>query len=77
MGSMTFREFPSWLKGWTCCFLVIFLCLGLYMSVIGSTLPDLQLRTNSTGSEIAVIFTARGMGYLTGSLFDFFSIISL
>ena len=50
---------------------------GLCISIPGATLPDLEERTNSSTERIALIFTARSMGYLLGSivgglLFDYF-----
>ena len=50
---------------------------GLCISIPGATLLDLEERTHSSTEHIALIFTARSMGYLLGSivggvLFDYF-----
>ena len=55
-----------------------FITLGLFTSILGPTLPGLAENTNTRLSEIGILFTARSLGYMFGSLrggkaFDRFS----
>jgi FHS family Na+ dependent glucose MFS transporter 1 len=45
-----------------------FIALGLVLSSLGPTLPDLAAQTNVTISQISFLFTARSLGFLSGSL---------
>lgn len=45
-----------------------FLALGMSAASLGPTLPALAEHTQSTLSQASILFTARGLGYLAGSL---------
>lgn len=45
-----------------------FLCIGLSASIVGPTLPGLAENTGATLSQISLLFTARSLGILIGSL---------
>ena len=46
-----------------------FLVLGFALSALGPTLPNLADQTNSSLSQISIIFTGNALGYILGSLF--------
>jgi MFS transporter, FHS family, Na+ dependent glucose transporter 1 len=45
-----------------------FLCIGLSASIVGPTLPGLAANTGADLSQISLLFTARSLGILVGSL---------
>ncbi|XP_077995937.1 sodium-dependent glucose transporter 1A-like [Glandiceps talaboti] len=45
-----------------------FFGLGLCISVVGPSLPDLQFQTNASLQQITFMFTARSTGYLIGAM---------
>jgi MFS transporter, FHS family, Na+ dependent glucose transporter 1 len=47
---------------------VAFIIIGLSAASLGPTLPGLAEQTRSTLSQVSVLFTARSLGYLMGSL---------
>lgn len=52
----------------TICLSLTFLTLGLCIAIPGPTLIDLKERINTDTTHMALIFTARSVGYLLGSL---------
>ncbi|XP_069829736.1 sodium-dependent glucose transporter 1 [Dendropsophus ebraccatus] len=58
--------------GLRCCVTTVmcaaFLGLGMAISVLGPTFPDLAANVNSTVGNISYIFVGRSMGYLCGSV---------
>lgn len=52
----------------TCNLYLCFLVLGMSVSITGPTLLDLQTLVNTDIQHIAIIYTARSIGYLIGSL---------
>ncbi|XP_061182677.1 uncharacterized protein LOC133191035 [Saccostrea echinata] len=52
----------------TVCLSFTFLTLGLCIAIPGPTLIDLKERINTDTTHMALIFTARSIGYLLGSL---------
>jgi len=52
----------------TLAYFAAFIGLGLFTSVLGPSLPGLAENTRTSLSEIGVLFTARSLGYLLGSL---------
>lgn len=45
-----------------------FVGLGLFAAILGTTLPELAAQTATPLSTISIIFTAKAIGYLSGSL---------
>jgi FHS family Na+ dependent glucose MFS transporter 1 len=52
----------------TAAYYLAFVALGITEAVLGPSLGDLAARTNSTLSQIGVLFTAGWLGYLIGAL---------
>jgi FHS family Na+ dependent glucose MFS transporter 1 len=52
----------------TCLYYASFVAMGISMSSLGPTLPGLAQNTRATLSAIAVLFTARSLGSLAGSV---------
>jgi FHS family Na+ dependent glucose MFS transporter 1 len=53
----------------TTSYYIAFLSLGLVVSVIGPTLPNLADQTQTTISQIGFLFSARSLGFLVGAFF--------
>jgi len=49
-------------------YFISFITLGLFASILGPTLPNLAENTSTSLSDIGLLFTARSLGYIIGSL---------
>jgi FHS family Na+ dependent glucose MFS transporter 1 len=53
----------------TITYFVAFIILGIYTSFLGPTLPALAEHTKTSLDQISILFAARALGYLLGSMF--------
>ena len=52
----------------TVSYYLAFIALGLITGIFGPTLADLVRNTQTTLNQISIIFVARSLGYLAGSI---------
>ena len=52
----------------TAAYSIAFISLGMATAVIGPSLPSIAAQTTSTIAQVSLLFTARSLGYLIGSM---------